>query len=256
MKFQTMGNKKNPVILFFHAMGVTGESSYRVATYLKDKYFCVMPTSTVYCRNQNYQSKQDEIHQIEKYLQKQGIEKIALVVASSIGADLGITFLSQTKIPIEHTFFDGGQFAQIPKLTRKIMVPFLYLAIKSLYWTKGATLSKIMWCNEESIKPYFIEAGKNLRYKNLYRQMMDSLEDQEFPKLSEEIQRTVFFEFGSIEEHYKYRDAVKNAYPHSHFPVFQNENHMQMQILDPEGFAKMLDSIICTEKLTKTVSEY
>lgn len=105
MKFQTMGNRKNPVILFFHAMGVTGESSYRVAAYLKDKYFCVMPTSTVYCMNQNYQSKQDEIHQIEKYLQKQGIEKIALVVASSIGADLGITFLSQTKIPIEHTFF-------------------------------------------------------------------------------------------------------------------------------------------------------
>lgn len=127
------------------------------------------------------------------------------------------------------------------------MVPFLYLAIKSLYWSKGATLSKIMWCSEESIKPYFIEAGKNLRYKNLYRQMMDSLEDKEFPKLSEEIQRTIFFEFGSIEEHYKYRDAVKNAYPHSHFPVFQNENHMQMQILDPEGFAKMLDTVICTD---------
>lgn len=62
------------------------------------------------------------------------------------------------------------------------MVPFLYLAIKSLYWSKGATLSKFMWCSEESIKPYFIKAGKNLRYKNLYRQMMDSLEDKEFPK--------------------------------------------------------------------------
>ena len=33
------------------------------------------------------------------------------------------------------------------------MVPFLYLAIKSLYWSKGATLSKFMWCSEESIKP-------------------------------------------------------------------------------------------------------
>ena len=42
------------------------------------------------------------------------------------------------------------------------MVPFLYLAIKSLYWSKGATLSKFMWCSEESIKPYFIKAGKNL----------------------------------------------------------------------------------------------
>ncbi len=60
------------------------------------------------------------------------------------------------------------------------MVPFLYLAIKSLYWSKGATLSKFMWCSEESIKPYFIKARKNLQYKNLYRQMMDSLEDKDF----------------------------------------------------------------------------
>ena len=37
-------------------------------------------------------------------MQKQGIEKITLIVASSIGADLGLIFLSQMKIPIEHTF--------------------------------------------------------------------------------------------------------------------------------------------------------
>ena len=52
MKFQAMGDPQNPVILFFHAMGVTGESSFRVAEYLKEKYFCVMPTSTVYCPGQ------------------------------------------------------------------------------------------------------------------------------------------------------------------------------------------------------------
>ena len=249
MKFQAMGDPQNPVILFFHAMGVTGESSFRVAEYLQEKYFCVMPTSTVYCPDQNYISKQEEIHQVEDYLRKKGIEKIALVVASSIGADLGLAFLVQTKFPVEHTFFDGGQFAQISKPVRKIMVPFLYLAIKSLYWTKGATLGKIMWCSDESIKSYFIQAGKNLRYKNLQRQMMDSLEDKEFPALSEKVQRTIFFEFGSIEEHYKYRKAVKKAYPYGNFPVFENHNHMQMQILDPKGFAAMLDSIICTGKI-------
>lgn len=247
MKFQAMGDLQNPVILFFHAMGVTGKSSFRVAEYLKEKYFCVMPTSTVYCPDQNYISKQEEIHQVEDYLRKKGIEKIALVVASSIGADLGLAFLAQTKFPVEHTFFDGGQFAQISKQVRKIMVPFLYLAIKSLYWTKGATLGKIMWCSDESIKPYFIQAGKNLRYKNLQRQMMDSLEDKEFPVLSEQIQRTIFFEFGSIEEHYKYRKAVKKAYPYGNFPVFEDHNHMQ--ILDPKEFATMLDSIICTGKI-------
>ena len=253
MKFQTMGDSNNPVILFFHAMGVTGESSCRVAEYLQEKYFCVMPTSTVYCPDQNYISKQEEIHQVEEFLRKKGVEKIALVVASSIGADLGITFLARTKFPVEHTFFDGGQFAQIPKGTRKIMVPFLYLAIKSLYWTKGATLGKIMWCSDESIKPYFIQAGKNLRYGNLCRQMRDSLEDKEFPELSKEIQRTIFFEFGSVEEHYKYREAVKKAYPYGNFPVFENCNHMQIQSLDPKGFAEMLDSIICTGKMENRI---
>lgn len=29
-------------------------------------------------------------------------------------------------------------------------------------------------------------------------------------------------------------------------PVFENCNHMQMQILDPEGFAKMMDQLIRT----------
>ena len=31
MVFKTIGNKSNPVILFFHAMGVIGESSMPVA---------------------------------------------------------------------------------------------------------------------------------------------------------------------------------------------------------------------------------
>lgn len=33
MRFQVLGDKKNPVILFFHAMSVTRESSIRVAEY-------------------------------------------------------------------------------------------------------------------------------------------------------------------------------------------------------------------------------
>lgn len=137
MVFKTIGDKSNPVVLFFHAMGVTGESSMPVAEKLADKFYCVMPTSTVYCSGQKYRSKRDEIQQIVGFLEEQGIKEIELAVASSIGADLAMTFLTEAKIPVKHVFFDGGQFAQIGKVTRRIMVPFLYLAIKSLYWSKG-----------------------------------------------------------------------------------------------------------------------
>ena len=208
MVFKTIGDKSNPVILFFHAMGVTGESSMPVAEKMADKFNCVMPTSTVYCSGQKYRGKKDEVQQIVRFLEKQGITEIELVVASSIGADLAMAFLTDAKIPVKYIFFDGGQFAQIGKMTRRIMVPFLYLAIKSVYWSKGKTLKRIMWCDDEKIKPYFIAAGKNLTYGNMRRQMTDSLEDKPLSKLSEELQKHTFWEFGSKEEHFKYRNVV------------------------------------------------
>ena len=240
MLFQTYGDKKNPAVLFFHAMGVTGASSEPVAKYLQDRYFCILPTSTVYCKGQKYVSKADEIRQVENYLHGQNVNCLAMVVASSIGADLAMAFLTQTKLSIGHIFFDGGQFAQIGKGTRRMMTPFLYLAIKSLYWSKGGTLKKILWCDDDSIKPYFIAAGENLTYTNLQRQISDSLEDNPFPSLPEELQRHIYFEFGSIEDHFKYRQAVKEAYPCGHYPVFEGYDHMQYQICDPKGFAEML----------------
>ena len=240
MKFKTLGNRNAPAVLFFHAMGVTGESSEPVAKYLQDRYFCILPTSTVYCEGQKYVSKLDEIRQVEDFLHRQGVERLAMVVASSIGADLAMAFLTSTELPIGHVFFDGGQFAQIAKGTRRVMTPFLYFAIKSLYWSKGGTLKKILWCDDDSIKPYFIAAGENLTYTNLRRQLSDSLEDKPFLPLPEEFQRHIYFEFGSIEDHFKYRQAVMNAYPYGNYPIFEGYEHMQYQIRNPKGFAEML----------------
>lgn len=204
MLFETLGYKNNPAILFFHAMGVTGASSERVARQLCDKYFCIMPTSTVYCAGQKYISKVDEVRQVEDFLYEQGVECLALVVASSIGADL---------------------------------------AIKSLYWSNGGTLKKIMWCDDDEIKPYFIAAGKTLKYGNLYRQLSDSLENKPFPNLPKELQKKLYFEFGSKENHYQYRGALIKAYPYANYPVFEGYKHMQYQICNPQGFAKMLCSV-------------
>ena len=244
MRFSSLGNPSSPAVLFLHAMGVTGTSSERVAQHLADRYFCIMPTSTVYCEGQVYRSKADEVRQVEEFLASARIKHLELVVSSSIGADLACAFLANTKLPVEHAFFDGGQFAQIAPGTRRIMTPFLYLAIKSLWWSRGGTLKRILWCDDEAIKPYFMEAGRYLTYDNLRRQLADSLEDKPFPALPESLQERSFWEFGSKEDHFKYRDAVMAAYPHGHFPVFEGYNHMQYQIRDPKGFSTMLASIV------------
>ncbi len=249
MIFETLGNKNKPAILFFHAMGVVGKSSERVAKNLEDKYFCIMPTSTVYCKDQKYISKEDEVKQVEIFLKENNIKKLELVVASSIGADLALAFISSTKISINHIFFDGGQFAQINKPLRRIMSPLFYWIIRSLYKKNGENLKKIMWCDDKEIRPYFIEAGKNLTYKNMKKQLSDSLENKPFPPIKEELQKHTFFEFGSLEDHFKYRDNVIKAYPYVNYPIFEGYNHMEYQIRDPKGFANMLESIIEKNKM-------
>ena len=123
------------------------------------------------------------------------------------------------------------------------MTPLLYLAIKSLYWSGGRTLKKILWCDSDAIRPYFIAAGKALRYGNLRRQLADSLEDRPFVPLPKALQKNICFAFGSAEKHYKYRSAVMHAYPYGKFPVFTGYNHMQYQIENPEGFAATLSSL-------------
>lgn len=244
MRFETLGTPGRPAVLFFHAMGVTGASSEPVAEHLKDRYFCILPTSTVYCPGQRYAGKEDEVRQVETFLARQGVTRLALVAASSIGADLALAFLTRTRLPVEHAYFDGGQFAQIPRGTRRVMTPLLYLAIKSLYWTRGRTLKKILWCDDDAVKPYFITAGKALTCGNLRRQLADSLEDKPFPPLPPEVQKRTWFAFGSGEDHYKYRGAVIRAYPFGNYPVFEGYDHMEYQIRDPAGFAALLASVV------------
>ena len=89
VQFETLGDAKRPAILFFHAMGVTGASSEPVAKNLQARYFCILPTSTVYCAGQKYSSKADEVRQVGTVLRKKSVGKVALGVASFIGADPG-----------------------------------------------------------------------------------------------------------------------------------------------------------------------
>ena len=76
MIIKTMGNPKNQVILFFHAMGVDADSSLGVVEYLKDAYFCIMPTATIYCKGQQYISKDDEVRQVDQFLKEHQIHDI------------------------------------------------------------------------------------------------------------------------------------------------------------------------------------
>ena len=90
MLFQTYGDRRNPAVLFFHAMGVTGASSEPIARYLQDRYFCIFPPV---CEGQKSVSSWTKYRW--NFLHP-GRKRLAMVVASSIGADLAMAFLRRS----------------------------------------------------------------------------------------------------------------------------------------------------------------
>ncbi len=60
-----------------------------MAAELADRFFCIMPTSTVYCAGQTYADKADEVRQIKEFLRGQGVERVEMVVAAGKALSYG-----------------------------------------------------------------------------------------------------------------------------------------------------------------------
>lgn len=249
MQFLTLGEPGNPTIVCFHALGVTGRSNERFAKYLENDYFFVLPTLSAFCEGETYVSKKDELAQLESFLEENNINELEMVLGSSIGADIAMEFISSGTHDFNHGFIDGGMFAKIGGLARKMLTPVLFKTIEKINKTNGDSLKEIFWTDEDEIKPYFVEAARNLDKESMSNMMKDMLTKDAYPKLSPATQQIMIFEFGCAEDHFKYRKDVMRSYPKAAFPVFDKYDHMQYQIENPEGFADMLRTIITTGEM-------
>ena len=240
MRCQTLGQPGSPAVLCFHALGVNGRSNERFGRYLADDHLVVMPTISAFCPGETYLGKADEIRQLDAILDELGVGDISLVVASSIGADVAMAWLAHTGREIGRVFVDGGAFQQIGGIARKAMAPILYKTIEGVARSGGASLRKFFWCDDPEIVPYFVEACAALDRGSMDNMMRDMLVRGPRPAIAPELQSRMVLEFGSLEDHFKFRPCVMRDWPGASFPVFEGHDHMQYQIQDPEGFARML----------------
>ena len=91
MLFKTMGEKEKSRRAFFHAMGVTGASSERVARFMADNIFALCPHPPSVAEAQNISERTTRCGRLKNF-KSEGVKELSLVAASSIGADLALYF--------------------------------------------------------------------------------------------------------------------------------------------------------------------
>ena len=257
MKFDVLGNKSNPAVLFIHGMFCNGDSVKYFAKYLQEDYYIILPTlSGHYEGSEDYISKEEEARRILHYLHEQGIEKLAMLQGTSMGAEVALEVARIADLPIEHYFFDGGPFFNFPKwfkaIMRKKFKGFLRIC-------KGKTEEEAF---QDLMKNGFVKwlIGKD---KESYKMMLsdfsavcDSVTDTticnvtetcyacKLPDFEEEIQRRFIFFFSEKEPAHMSKKRLMKKYKSAIYRDMPDMGHCGFQIGKPKEYAEYLKQIM------------
>lgn len=120
MQFFELGKQDNPAIVMLPAMMCSKAMHMPVAEILSGEFHVVLPTYDGHCRDGSpYTSTADQCEKIRRYLDERGIEDVALVQGSSMGAEIALELLRE-RPSIRNAFFDGGPFFNFPGPIRKV----------------------------------------------------------------------------------------------------------------------------------------
>ena len=144
MRFQTMGNLNDPLIIMLPGSFCPSISLKYLYENLSDTYQILLPESNGHDENSTFTSRKEEAKAIVAYIQKEQIKKVKIIYGQSMGAEIGIELLHQLlkeNMEVEYCFFDGSPCTKLPCLYKKLM----YLVFKKfLNGMKNKSLEEVL----------------------------------------------------------------------------------------------------------------
>lgn len=260
MTFETLGNKENPAVLLIHGMLCTAKDCRGFGKYLADDYYVIMPTLDGHGNDgTDLLSAEGEASKILDYLRENGIEKLALIQGSSMGAEVALAvyeLLNAKGIPVHRCFFDGGPFFDFKPAFRR----FMYVRFRNLLKIFDTddheeAYSKVM--DSGIIK--FVAKDKTAEFEPMIRSITAerrSFSDStirnmvkicyhcKLPHFTEGEQRKMIFFHSNEEPAVKCRKRLVKAYPVAVYRGISGYAHCGLQIKKPKGYAELLKKAI------------
>jgi esterase/lipase len=257
MKFQTLGDKKNPAVLFIAGMFCDANANMPFAKYFTDNYYVILPTLDGHCQDDSiYLCKEGEAEKIIAYLKREEITELALLQGTSMGGSVTLEVYRQSinQVKINHVFIDGGTFMRFPKLVKKMMCQIFMAFVKIAYKHEGHPEE----ATEEFINMALMKfiGGKNIeKYREMLgtmtpilmhmteesvRSICETCYGNDLPELDEKSQKPLCFFFGEKEPAKMMRGKLMKYYPNSSFPIQKHGTHGGFQTENPKEYAKML----------------
>ncbi len=256
MTFETLGEKRNPAVMLIHGMISSGSDCEPFGRYLSDAYYVIIPTLDGHDNDGTDLLPLDgEVDKLVGYLRENGIDSLAMVQGSSMGAEIALALakrLEEEQIPVTCGFFDGGPFFHFNPVFRAFMHR-KFTSLCGIFDTDDHEAAYNGLMNHPFLR--FVAKDKAAQYEPLIRSMtrrrrhfsrqtvknlVDICYKCDLPSFSPEAQKHLFFFFSDEEPARKSLKRLKKAYPEAAFRDIHGYAHCGYQTAHPEEYSLLL----------------
>ena len=264
MTFDTFGDKTNPAVLLIHGMMCSSKDCMPFGKEMSDEFFVIMPTLDGHGHDgTDLLTVGKEAEKIIAYLKEEGINHLAMIQGSSMGAEVALEVKRQVDLnDITNTvcFFDGGPFFHFTPWFRAIM-RMRFTKIVKILDTDNPEEAFEKLQNNEFLK--FVIKDKIKQYSGLIKSMVEERRTFskltvrnlvnicykcDLPKFDKVMQERLIFFFGTQEPARKSRKRLIKAYPNAEFKDMEGFSHCELQSSQPQKYAQMLKECIKSHK--------
>lgn len=255
MKFQTIGNPNDPLIIMLPGSFCPSSGLDYLYEKLKDNYCIVLVEYNGHYENSIFTTRQNEAKEIADSIQKQNIHTIKMIYGQSMGAEIAIELfkqLNENQIQVDCCFLDGAPCIKLPYLYKKFMY-FKFNQILKIMKKKDIDqilnmklIKKIARGNTENLRPMIEPMAVTSQFlsKESIKNETECCYTFDFPSFDKETQNRIYFFYGKEEKAYKrcYK-GVKKAYPYANSILKEGYGHLMYSIKKTANYVKILIEI-------------
>ena len=253
MKFYEYGDHLKPLIIMLTGSFCPAQALKYLYEPLSGDFHIIIPEyNGHYKGSKPFTTRQNEAHEIVRFLKKRNIKTVSLIYGQSMGSEIGIELMHQllhNQISVRHALFDGAPCIRLSRPYKAFMY-FKFRTMINMMRTKSADevlqwkfLKKIVNGDTEAVRPMLeslISIAPYLTNETIHNEN-ECCYTFDFPEFSDQVQFRMHFLYGDSEKAYKTCHAlVRKAYPHVRMTVFKGEAHLTYAAKHTEKYITLI----------------
>lgn len=242
MIINTYGDESKPKMLTLHPMLADGESMMKIMNYFINDYCIIAPDLSGQGNDKGtFVNAKTDADTLAEYLISKKCTDIELLFAASLGAAVSFGLLEHKEINIKTAVFEGApMFEKTPGFITSLMVSVFLKKQKKAKSRPGIAAERMTEMYGSVFGPSMGKSFEKMSSESLAN-IVRECSRCPYPELSEEMQKHLFFEYGSKDRDSRAERIIKKHYPYATVMLRSGYGHCEYLSSHCGEYGKLLE---------------